>query len=994
MVPVVGASLALKGVAVDRLGQLWVAEFQGGAHDGFDRFSGAVANEFKSFVPHGGSGFHFLPGLAVDSKGNLYSGITGPQGIEFIAEFDSGGGVLSGAVDEEESTGVAVELSSDDVYVDNAGTVARFGPKGSLIERFGVPGGHGSGVGVSLLNGRVYVADSSAGVVDVYSLAPPSRPVVVSEGVAKITGDSANLGAELNPEGASSEYWFEYGPCETASTCATSVFQKSAVASVGSAFDFAVYGVSVELQGLLAHTTYHFRVVTRNENDLPGTVVDGQEQTFITQTAGGFALPDGRQWELVSPPDKHSALIQPISERGAIQASAVGSAITFYADAPTEAAQQGYTNEVQVLSTRGPGGWESRDIAIPHSAATGLALGEEEYRFFSEDLSLSVVQPFGGFDPLLSEEASEQTAYLRTDYLGGDVSQPCLPPVIHCYRPLVTGKAGYENVLPGTRFSTEGECPRSNGNVVVRCGPEFLGASPDLSHVVLRSKVGLAKPSVENGLYEWSGGKLALVSVLPGEGGPASGPALGYRDQDARHAISADGSRVVWSAAAGEPHLYMFDKARGAAVQLDTGLVGVPIFQVANRDVSEVFFTDSGDLYDYSVEQGKPVRLTEGANVRGAVLGASEDGSYVYFAATGVLAGNHNASGEVATPGANNLYMLYNSGSGWAATFIAVLSGEDSPDWARGEPENLNQLTARVSPGGRWLAFMSRRSLTGYDNRDAVSGRLDEEVYLYGASMGRVVCASCNPTEARPVGVEYGHVNHGLVGGDRVWSNTAWLAANIPGWTPYAGGRALYQSRFLSDSGRLFFNSNDALVPQDVNGTWDVYQYEPPGIGGCTTSAVTFSERSGGCVGLISSGTSPEESGFLDASEMGGDVFFLTAARLVVQDFDTALDVYDAHECTSVSACFPVLAARPPSCTTEASCKAAPSPQPGIFGAPSSATFSGIGNVSSSMSKPAVAPKRCRKVARHGCKGKKHRAKRGSKGSVRKHRSRRGSVRS
>ena len=63
-------------------------------------------------------------------------------------------------------------------------------------------------------------------------------------------------------------------------------------------------------------------------------------------------------------------------------------------------------------------------------------------------------------------------------------------------------------------------------------------------------------------------------------------------------------------------------------------------------------------------------------------------------------------------------------------------------------------VSSRVSPDGRYLAFMSERSLTGYDNRDAVSGQPDEEeVYLYDASTGHLACASCNPTGARPVGI-------------------------------------------------------------------------------------------------------------------------------------------------------------------------------------------------------------------------------------------------
>lgn len=36
-----------------------------------------------------------------------------------------------------------------------------------------------------------------------------------------------------------------------------------------------------------------------------------------------------------------------------------------------------------------------------------------------------------------------------------------------------------------------------------------------------------------------------------------------------------------------------------------------------------------------------------------------------------------------------------------------------------------------VPPSGRYLAFMADGSLTGYDNEEAVSGWLDEEVYRY-----------------------------------------------------------------------------------------------------------------------------------------------------------------------------------------------------------------------------------------------------------------------
>ena len=100
---------------------------------------------------------------------------------------------------------------------------------------------------------------------------------------------------------------------------------------------------------------------------------------------------------------------------------------------------------------------------------------------------------------------------------------------------------------------------------------------------------------------------------------------------------------------------------------------------------------------------------------------------------------------------------------------------------------------------------------------------------------------------------------------------------------------------------------------------------------------------SGGCVGLISSGVSGEESAFFDASENGDDVFFVTAAKLVSADYDNSFDVYDAHVCGAESVgCVSEPVSSPP-CSSGDSCKAAPGPQPEIFGPAPSATFSGRG---------------------------------------------------
>jgi hypothetical protein len=70
--------------------------------------------------------------------------------------------------------------------------------------------------------------------------------------------------------------------------------------------------------------------------------------------------------------------------------------------------------------------------------------------------------------------------------------------------------------------------------------------------------------------------------------------------------------------------------------------------------------------------------------------------------------------------------------------------------------------------------------------------------------------------------------------------------------------------------------------------------------------------------------------------------------------------------------------ASPPACDTEASCRAAPSPQPVIFGSPSSSTFVGIGNKGETVSGSVVGARsltRAQKLARalRACQRKKAR---------------------
>ncbi len=818
-------------------------------------------------------------------------------------------------------------------------------------------------------------------------------PGLRGESVSSVSATAATLEAAIDPHGAPLFYYFEYGTDSEYGSRAP----VGAEASVGSGIGDVE--VAQHVQGLRPGTLYHYRVVAVGEVGGKLESFAGPDRMFTTQLpASGFALPDGRQWEMVSPPDKHGALIIALGE-SISQAAAGGDAMTYDTTAPTEEGTAGFSNLVQVMSARGPDGWISHDIAMPHRAATGV--GGSDYRVFSEDLSLGAAQPSGNFTPAVSPTGSEQTAYLRTDFRGGKPTAFC---VEGCYRPLVTGcpPIGEEcpgsvqeaaDVLPGTKFGEEGKC----ANIVTKqsqCGPQVEAVTPDLSHIVIHSLVALEPGAKPDGgdLYEWEKGALAAVNVLE-DGKRGETPVVGYGGQVTRHAISNDGSRVVWSE--GESHIYMRDTITHHTVQLDLPQGGsgegavTPRFQTASADGTKVFFTDnqqltadagsgsgsstSGDLYECEiVEVAGELKcdlsdLTpkasdgEAADVLNMVIGASEDGSWIYFVADGALTsdaerGACGGDAEVRPPSATcNLYAWHDG----VTKLIAKLSAADYPDWAgQGGVKILGEETARVSPDGRWLAFQSRRGLTGYDNRDARTGEPDEEVYVYDADGGKILCASCNPTGARPAGIQYQEMTNPALIGISVWprEKRVGLAASLPTWTTYNAvpARALYQSRYLSDNGRTFFNSSDALVPKDVNGVGDVYEFEPPGVGDCAVTSVTYSALSGGCVNLVSSGSAGEESGFLDASETGGrdaeghegggDVFFSTVARLSPADFDSSTDVYDAHECSRTGPCLAPPPVPPPPCTTGDACKPAPTPQPPIFGSPASATFTGAGN--------------------------------------------------
>jgi hypothetical protein len=917
--------------------------------------SGAFEHEISGrpiagFAGFGGKIEPLLTGLAVGPEGNLY---VSDAARRVVFEFDHAGGyigTLSGtpAGPFSEPLGVALNESGDLYVVDRseernkerARAEVGLQPQPGLLDEFGP-------------------AESS------------SAPTIESESAGEVAATHAVLSAVIDPTGVETSYHFEL--C-AASSCVDVPALPGADVGSGE----TPQAVSQPVGGLQPNTTYSYRVVLSYGSEGANTVF-GAVETLTTATEGtSVQLPDGRAWELVSSPEKRGAGLESIpGESGLIQASEDGNALTYISLEPDEREPEG--NRVptfdQLLAKRsetesGAPGWSSKDITLPGEGATGAVTGngKQEYRAFTPDLELSLVEPLGlstKAEPKLSFEDTERTIYTRK-------TEACETPPSACYTPLVTA-------------SNDTKHSKFGGQEGAKKDIEFVEATPDLSHVVLSSAtVPLTTETTTSpaNVYEWWAGQLHLVNVLPeGEASEnGSTPELGG-NHIYRHALSEDGTRAIFTFG---KHLYLRDMLVGKTTRIDSPpLVGTEsqaVYQTASSNGARIFFTDqarltaesndesegvaAADLYEYDVETAKLTDLSvvpdfkqtgEFAGVQGTLPSAGEDGSNVYFVANGVLTSSPNAEGETAAPGhclkeefaeeapagaTCNLYLERSSGS--APTFIARLGEGDVPDW-EATNGNLKFLTSRSSPDGRFFAFMSQRSLTGYDNRDASPAAheaRDEEVFLYDSSTGRLTCASCDKNGSRPAGVFDGgslvrtEEGVGLLSDrEEAWSGD-WLAADLPGWTASTGQSASYQSRYLSDSGRLFFNTTEPLAQDDTNGKMDVYEYEPADVGSCGSEA--------GCTALISSGSSTHESAFLDASASGDDVFFLTAAALVSTDHDFGFDVYDARVC-GPSGCVVPPSTSTTSCDSIAECRPSSSTIPS-FGTPASATTPSGGN--------------------------------------------------
>ncbi|MGN6189499.1 MAG: hypothetical protein ACTHOE_11405 [Conexibacter sp.] len=669
------------------------------------------------------------------------------------------------------------------------------------------------------------------------------------------------------------------------------------------------------------------------------------------------SLPDQRRYELVSPADKRG--IDVVAQSNKVHVSADRTKATFnalggFADV------RGTSVDVQYLSRRdgvpNTNGWTTRAIT-PKSAALSFYVAvvfqsniptfETE---FTPDLSAAV---FRSWRPLTDDPNVDGVSNLyRLGNLDGAGSPPQL--LTHAASP-----------LPSLGL----------GSLFLR--PAFVGASTDLRHVAFESQLDLVGDgsTFAPRLYEYADdGGVRLVGRIPTGGAtecddsssgspceaapssqagiqPSSPTVLYSTDM-----VSANGSRILFQVPSGALGGAIYMREDGTrTVQLNASEKTSPespqdaeLWDMS-RDGTRIFFTTSeglvnddndgaSDLYMYDTAAPAGAHLTR-LSVSGTgvphvvqdVIGASDDGHYVYFVCLGQL-----VPGE--PPIDSGGLFVWHDGQiryiGRAAGGFAFEVNTPRTIW------NFDQTTraSRITPDGRHLLFTSqndvgfrgRGGFAGYDQSACTStiGPGCRELYLYDANTGSLACASCNPRASAATGDAYIDV--------RVNAS--------------ASANTQHLSHALSDDGnRVFFSTPEAMVPEDTNGRWDAYEYD----------AVTRT------VHLLSTGKSTSDSYFMEASPRGEDAFFVTRERLVGWDVDDNYDLYDAR----IGGGFPEPAPAVAPCTGDqcrGAASAAPTPP-----SSASAQFKGAGDVKAKLKKPKH--KRCRAVRKshHRAGGKR-----------------------
>jgi hypothetical protein len=710
-----------------------------------------------------------------------------------------------------------------------------------------------------------------------------SAPVIERVWASQVNRSTARLHAQVNPSETETTYRFEYG---------SNASYGSSVPAPGGDLGSGTQGIEVgqQLTDLQAGSTYHYRIVATNSS---GTAT-GEDETFTTFPAPapqpadtcpntayrvGFSagLPDCRAFEMVSPVEKNGADVigQTNPSLGFAQtwASEGGDRVAFmtltqFGDETHGSGVAGFT---QYLAERGPNGWVSKDVTPTPNTTAGLQTFKDStvLQEFSSDLGVVALLGYSLPGGPATARPNSENLYLEDT---------------------ATGKL----FAAVTDASNEGESFLPPGFPVqfawIFEEPQLGGASSSLDVVTFMSHINFVPEAhgSEYKAYVYEHGMVKLLGVLPDGSVPSAGSKLALEPKQAikdKDTVSSDGSKILFDAreTPEEPEQLFMRKDGATSVLVSESETNEPVvaeevkLEAATPDLKHIVFSSSTRLLDSAPEGGSHGWLymyTDGPDPRSennltyigpydggeTVMGMSEDGTRVY--ANGML---------------------------WDAGQTHIFAGGTVGQYAM------------VTPDGTTMAFISGAKLTP-GAREFPTGAEEGQMYVYSANTDTLKCVSCPVTGAQvTTGVEEG------TGATRVTAESGFP----------------YRPRFMSRDGRyVFFNTREALVPQDTNGVTDAYEYD------------TVTDQ----LSLLSTGTGEDGAWLVDSSASGHDVFLATRQKLTGWDPDKLDDLYDVR----VEGGLPEPPRVPAPCDGDA-CQGTPSAVPSFNTA---SGFTGLGNPS------------------------------------------------
>ena len=572
----------------------------------------------------------------------------------------------------------------------------------------------------------------------------------------------------------------------------------------------------------------------------------------------GAALPECRAYEMVSPLDKNGGNIGRVLQ---VKVAPFGAAATFYsaaafAGSPSASLSTGY------IAKRGATGWTTEALDPPYrgNGNSGLMTTVAS----SPELGLSLSTSNLAIAPGAIQGGSN--LYLRDN---------------------ATGKTTLAFATPSIALFNQ---------ATGLSGGLFFGATPDWSHILIRSTQPLTAdtPAAENEwLYDLTGGSLHLLNYKTDgsveEAGPMY-PVHGYAPYASP--VSADGRRVFLQVGfAGEGGVLMRvddERTIPLSVPAEAGKTEPEpaILEFANRAGTQAYFTSfapltpgapTGSLYRYDVATDSLTNLTptseSGPATVERMLGASPDGSNVYFLAAGALAAGATPAGFLES----NVYAVHDG----VTHYLGRVEG-GLPAW-------------QTSPDGRYLAFSAFGDPTGEATTSPNCPNLTPEyenaaehcmdVYVYDSAADKLSCATCSAGPTR---------FHAKLGGQEAREPSIEQGAEF--------------ARAITDDGTVFFETQSKLSPRDLNGVQDAYSWRA------------------GTASLVSTGLDPNPSFFSTVSPDGSDALFLTSQSLVGGDTDGSVDLYDARVGGGLASQWPPGAAPP--CVGEGCRSASPAAPP------------------------------------------------------------------